>query len=389
MLITDSFAWSFDQFEAYVEGMCEQLESFPNEKVAFWAPTTIETILTLFAIWKLGKIACPLSPRLPKVDDILKRLKTELFAPQIPMPAKPTFRPWNLDRLATCLLTSGSTGMPKIACHTLSNHYYSALGSNQLIPLDPMDRWALTLPLFHVGGLGILFRSYLAKATVVLSSHLSDATHISFVPTQLYKLLDQPQEMPRLKTILLGGAPLPDIETPWNVVPTYGMTEMSSQIITGGVVHPYAEVRFAQDHEIFVRGKVLFQGYLDAPLQNDWFPTGDLGLWQAERFTFLGRKDNLFISGGENIQPEEIEMVIRKLFHFESIVVPTPDRLFGQRPAIFLADPTLFETIQKTLQELLPKFKIPIRAFQMPPASGLKPNRKQLAAIALEQYTFS
>ncbi len=386
MLITDQLSWDHETFEAFVEGMCRQIEAFPHERVAFWAPSTLEVILTLFACWKMKKIACPLSPRLPSAQPALDELETELFTPRMPEPEFPNETNWDLQQLATFLFTSGSMGRPKIACHTLRNLVANAQGSNELIPLQPSYRWALTLPLFHIAGLGILFRCYLAKSFVLLSANWESATHLSLVPTQLYRLMKEPTLVPSLKTILLGGAPLPDLKTHSNIIPTYGMTEMSSQIVTGHRVHPYAEVKIADDHEIWVRGPVLFQGYFEKgkgitlPLHEGWFATKDLGCWKEGKFHILGRKDNLFISGGENIQPEEIEEVIRRVCGLhEAIVVPIADEEFGARPAVFLKDPSHLTELQGMLKEHLPKYKIPIKAFILPEQTGLKPNRKALA----------
>lgn len=372
---------SYSEFEANIEGMCRQLESFPHKKVAFWAHTTPEIVYLFFAIWKLGRIACPLSTRLPSCEEALERLGTELFTPEQIKPETPTLWEWKEDNLATMLFTSGTSGTPKIACHTIGNHLYSARGSP--IPLGPDDCWLLSLPLFHVGGIAILFRCYLARARVSIVPE--KVTHLSLVPTQLQRLIKKP--LPNIKYILLGGAPLPSIKTPWNVVPTYGMTEMSSQIVTGHVIHPYAVLKLAPDGEILVKGKTLFQGYYDKskgielPLNEDgWFPTKDLGRWTINgKFDVIGRKDNLFISGGENIHPEEIEAELRKIDGItEAIVVPVPDPEFGARPVAFLDQLCSLEV----LKSRLPKYKIPIKLFILPKENGLKRDRKRLAVLA-------
>ncbi len=91
-----------------------------------------------------------------------------------------------------------------------------------IVPITTHDGWLLSLPLFHVGGLAILFRCFLAGARVVLpdpalplTALLQQApiTHLSLVPTQLYRLLQQPGfhfSATQVRHLLLGGAPLPD-----------------------------------------------------------------------------------------------------------------------------------------------------------------------------------
>ena len=139
-----------------------------------------------------------------------------------------------------------------------------------------------------------------------------------------------------------------------NIYLSYGLTEMSSQVATGKVIEahkacvkvlPYRQISIASEGEILVRGEVLFKGYITGsrlPLpirENDfWFPTGDIGqLDQEGCLTVTGRRDNMFISGGENIHPEEIEKELLSIQGIqEAIVVPQEDKLFGQRPVAFI-----------------------------------------------------
>jgi o-succinylbenzoate---CoA ligase len=245
---------------------------------------------------------------------------------------------------AIVLFTSGSSGTPRPAVLTYGNMYHNACGANANLPLDQDDRWLLNLPLFHVSGLSILFRCLLARAAVVIAAAGESPlealrrlrpTFVSMVPAQLHDLLTAPEgnALAGVKVVLLGGAPAPPAllakarEHGWPVFPTYGMTETASQIATasttdgqrisadssGNVLHG-REVMLAGDGEILVRGPCLFAGYytpngLVLPLDRDgWFHTGDLGtIDEFGRLTVLGRKDALIISGGENIQPEEVE----------------------------------------------------------------------------------
>ena len=223
------------------------------------------------------------------------------------------------------------------------------------------------------GGLSILFRCLLAGATVALpepgaspGSSIEELgiTHVSLVATQLRRLLKEKPETGGLKAILLGGGPAPESlleEAVGRSLPvrnSYGLTETTSQVTatpsetgpglgdlrTAGRVLNYREVSVSREGEILVRGETLFAGYVEGdrverPLDAEgWFHTGDLGEFDASgNLRVLGRSDNLFISGGENVQPEEIEAALELLEGVErAVVTPVPDAEFGRRPVAFV-----------------------------------------------------
>lgn len=324
------------------------------------------------------------------------------------------------DRPATVVFTSGSAGEPKAALHTFGNHYYSARGSNENIALASGDRWLLPLPLYHVGGLGVLFRCLLAGAAVVLPdpgspvgreiSHHA-ATHASLVSTQLLRLLQEERLPESLGAVLLGGSAMPPslldeaVRRGLPVHTSYGLTEMASQVTTtppgspqralhtSGKVLPHREVSVSGDGEVLVRGETLFAGYVEGeelrrPLDSGgWLRTGDLGELDGEGYlTVRGRRGNMFVSGGENVQPEEVESALLRLPGVQAaVVVPVPDEVFGARPVAFVrAGGESPEHLAEALETVLPRFKIPVRFHPWPGdvPEGMKVDRGSFAGLA-------
>jgi O-succinylbenzoic acid--CoA ligase len=297
----------------------------------------------------------------------------------LPAPVQITDGPQN----SLLLYTSGSTAAPKIAVLSLDNLLANA--STVISPLDlkPGDQWRLTLPHFQVGGIGIVMRCILARATIVLDDS-PDITHLSYVPTHLYRATPVYKH---LRCLLLGGAPILSYPKHLPVYTTYGLTEMASMVTLNGSVLPNRELRISPDGEIWVRGPSLFQGYLGSSPQQDWFPTGDLGRYENGKLEIIGRKDWMFISGGENIQPEEIEQELLALPEIiEAAVLPIDDPEFGKRPVAVIKASTSFDLkwMQSQLSKRLPKYKIPIALLfidEMPRKDNFKLNR-----FILSQY---
>lgn len=334
--------------------------------------------------------------------------------------------PFDFDAPATVVFTSGSAGVPKAALLGLGNHYQNAVASNQRVPYRTGDRWLLSLPLFHVSGLAVLFRTIAAGATVVLprdgrdlAAALDDfaPTHASFVPAQLQRLLELPFGIPRLerlRAILLGGSAIPAtlvrdcVRHGLNIHLTYGMTEHASQIATtpeGAAMHVLfagarplfpEDIAVTEDGEIALRGPALFLGYLTAqgvakPLADgEWFLTGDIGRFDGEgNLAVCGRKDNMFVSGGENIHPEEIERALCRIVGVKrAVVVPVADPVYGQRPVAFVDPRRLIETdpdgLRAALAETLPRYAMPVACYGWPEEedAALKVDRAAFAQRA-------
>jgi len=431
---------SYDEFDKRVSAAALGLGGFePGSRVAIYLPKDERYVALLLAVIRAGHVACPVSDRLPPNsvaqlleraacaalicddDKVLQAVGSNLHKPR-PEPllaeshqrTEPEDIP--LERPATIIFTSGSTGASKAALHTFGNHYHNALGSNANITLRSGDRWLHSLPLSHVGGLSILFRCLLAGATIALPKHGTPigeaiarlgATHVSLVSTQLLRLLREEDDLSALEAVLMGGGPVSAslideaVTRGLPIHTSYGLTEMASQVTTtppgassdelhtSGRVLPNREVSISEGGEILVRGKTLFAGYveresIDRPLDKDgWFHTGDLGAQGEDDYLrVLGRRDNLFISGGENIQPEEVEEALCRLEGVdEAVVVPVSDPEFGARPVAFVRTKgSKIAHLAPELEVILPRFKIPVAFHPWPEEAqrGIKPDRNAL-----------
>lgn len=328
---------------------------------------------------------------------------------------------------AAIILTSGTTGPPKAAALSIGNMVANARASNRNIPLEPDDRWLLPLPLYHIAGWGVLFRCMEARAAAVIPGtdetipqaiRKYAVTHVSLVAPQLYRLLREPAALAALrslKAILLGGSMIPPalIEQAHRlglpIYTSYGMTETASQATTtapgDSLEHLYTSgrelsagtVRISPEGLIQVRGDSLFLGYLQRgaivrPVDDEgWFTTGDRGEIDADGYLqVLGRRDNVFVVSGENVQPEAIE---RRLAEhpsvMQAVVVGVADPERAQIPVAFVdiaPGARLNEAaLQEFVAETLPRFCKPRRIFPWPEelkARGLKIPRADWAAAA-------
>lgn len=413
-----------------------------------------ELVMLYWACVDQGILFCPLSPRFPsaQITELIERytlsrvwtgeqhldlLTQDLSHKSITLnfSLSSHAHPIRVDitLAANIILTSGSSGIPKAALHSLNNHIANAEGSRSFIPLKPGDCWLLTLPVFHIGGLAIINRCALAGAAVVLqdrATRLSEQlsrdkiTHLSLVATQLVRLLNQdPSSLKEVKALLLGGGAispslLAQLETlKIRSFTSYGMTEMGSQITTGianedgscGHVLPGRELKI-QDNKIYVRGETLFLGYLkpQSPDQSlthplteseeqitlaldpdGWFFTKDRGYWNEDgNLCILGRCDNMFICGGENIQPEEIETILKQHPKIEeAIVFPLFDDEFGNLPAAIIKGhiPEQSE-LDALVCSQAARFKRPRNYYPWPEVeqTSLKVSRKQIIEAVLD-----
>ena len=316
------------------------------------------------------------------------------------------------DRAHSVIYTSGTTGRPKGALLTHGNFHWSAVASAANLGVEDDDRWLACMPLFHVGGLSILLRSAIYGTTAVIHERFEEArvdralreeriTLLSVVATMLQRVFAVSSDAfpPTLRAVLLGGGPAPRplleeaARRSMPVLQTYGLTETCSQVATLGQADALRKLGSAglplltstlrievdgrdaevgEVGEILVAGPTVCAGYLHRPdataaaIRDGWLHTGDLGWRDDEGHLYVAdRRDDLIVSGGENVYPAEVESAL--LEHpaiEEAAVVGLPDDRWGARVVAVVVPHAGVEApstsaIEAHLRERLAGYKVP------------------------------
>ncbi|EGV50985.1 class I adenylate-forming enzyme family protein [endosymbiont of Riftia pachyptila] len=309
------------------------------------------------------------------------------------------------DRVLLIIATSGSTGDPKGVMLSASSLAASTAAVNAALGLGSADRWLNCLPFYHIAGLAILYRCLRAGAGVVLQQgfdvvrvwdalHRYRATHISLVPAMLSRLLDHAETCSppdSLRVALIGGGPLsPRLaqrarQLGWPLVISYGMSETGSMCLmddsqqagleAGVVGAPLAgfELQLNGVGRIRLRGPALMVGYANpqlqpgAGLENGWFESGDLGqLSEQGQLRLLGRADDMLISGGRNIHPQEVERCLQACPGLTAAAVTSShDLVWGERLVAFYVGDISCDALEQWAREQLPSALRPRRFVQL------------------------
>ena len=447
---------AYRQLNALVDGMCGRLASLHLARgsiVAAHLPSSAEYVALVHALARMGLVLAPLNTRLTsaeleaqlnhvrpalliydeaeptsipshweKMRAVGQTLTLQKLMALPPAPFAPA--PMDLERLQSIVFTSGSSGAPKGVQITFGNLFWNAIASAARLGVMPDDRWLSVLPLFHVGGLTVIFRSCIFGTAMALHPKFDvdavsrsldeDAiTLVSLVPTMLGRLMELRAQVPSsLRLILLGGAAASEellaeaARRGWPVAPTYGLTEATSQVATmppdeaarkpGSVGKPLfgAQVRIldalgepspnGEIGEIAVRGPTVMRSYFDnaeatakAICQNE-LRTGDMGYVDAEGDLFvLQRRSDLIVTGGENVYPAEVERALRSHPKVkDALVVGLPDAEWGQRvAALVVADGITADELLAHARTTLAGYKLP-RVVRFAPALPLLANGK-------------
>lgn len=372
------------------------------------------TLCALFSAWRLSLYVALIPNKLPAdaeksyLSHLPVRFKIEnpktLYEQTHCLSSQPLL---NLSIPSLMLLTSGSCSQPKWASFTLQQLFQTASVSAKALKAEPKQRWLLSLPLHHVGGLSFSLRAFLTEGTLLFANHFdtpqmriikAKADFTSLVPTQLYRLLHH-SSFTTNTHLLIGGAPLAKslyekaLSQKLSLSLSYGLTEMSSTVLLTcnpkwkgsfpclGDPLEGKEIYSSNECELAVRGEGLFYGYGYASQRKDKeFKTGDLGDYTPSwGWRIFGRKDLQFICGGENIQPEEIEIAL--LSHpnvEEAIVVPRLNDEYGASPVAFVRSSLSENQLKTHLESILPPWKIPKNFLPLSESASLKPNRNIL-----------
>ena len=446
-LLTEGRSWRFGDLDALASHFAGYLSAAgvrPGDHVATLLPNSLAATLAVCAVVRLGAVLVPLNIRL-RPDEIawqiqqahcVRMLADETTSTRASMPVPTNVLPTGADAfeqwlrahpplprerenapafaaVQAIIFTSGTTGYPKGAMIRFANHFWSAIASAFHLGLKPDDRWLACLPLYHVGGLAVLFRSCLYGTAIVLQSGFDpgevrrslredSVTVVSLVPTMLNRLLREEWtgvEAPLLRLVLLGGAGAPPAllaEAAAAGVPvatTYGLTEAASQVATlvpktaprkpGSVGRPLLftsvsivddagqELPTNQPGEIVVSGPTVMAGYYrdetatKIAIRNGRLFTGDIGyLDEAGDLWVLDRRSDLIVSGGENVYPAEVERVLRQhpAVALACVVgLPHPD--WGQQVTAVV---TLVQPGATTAEELLAHCRQNLAGYKQP-----------------------
>lgn len=392
-LIENDQQWTYQQLNQAVATLAQKLIQFgiePQQRVAVRLPNGFNYVCLIHALARIRAIVVPLNTRLTEAEhqQQVEQSRCEILIDDAHMQTinaqstKQTLPESSIDTTATSAIvyTSGTTGTSKGVKISHDNFLWSAIASGIRLQNFSDDRWLLCMPLYHVGGLSIVWRCCLYGTAVVLNPFEPESVHralhqhrvtlISLVPTMLYRLIDLWKSEPppeSLRCMLLGGAatPLSLIEEVLSmnlpIALTYGLTEAASQVATAspekvrqksGTVGPplaFTSVSILDENHqplpandighIAVRGPMVMQGYdhqseiTQQVLKDDLLLTGDLGYLDEDGDLWMvNRREDLIITGGENVYPSEVETVLLQHPNIqEACVVGLPDEEWGQK----------------------------------------------------------
>jgi fatty-acyl-CoA synthase len=384
-----------------------------GDRVATLTSNTPEHVAVFFACAKAGLILVPLSwrlapaelafqledagPALFLVEDEHQPLAEaaghafERLVLSDPVPGQSRDMAARDDDPLLLVYTSGTTGRPKGALLTHANCFWTNLSFDLATGVSGDDVVLQVLPQFHCGGWNVqALLAWWKGARVVLERSFEPArclaliqekrvTTMMGVPANYLFISQEPgfasADFSSLRRAVVGGAPMPEalVET-WRargieVVEGYGLTEAAPNVLYAGKPYPHVDVRLADDGELQVRGPNVFAGYWRNPeasaeaFEDGWLRTGDVAERDDEGFYRIrDRLKDMYVSGGENVYPAEIESVLHEHpMVADAAVVSVPDERWGESGLAFVvpAGEVSEDELVEFVRERLARFKAP------------------------------
>lgn len=354
------------------------------------------------------------------------------FEPVVPAPDEP----------ALSLYTSGSTGRPKGVLLSHAAHRWVADTRRTETDLS-RERMLIAAPLYHMNALALALLACASGSTAVvlpqfravpyieaIASH--GCTFLTAVPPMIAMMLREKAalaeaDLSGVRLLRMGSAPVTDslaqqirqLLPNATIINAYGTTEGGPIVFSGhpdgrpvpmgsvGYPHPQVSVRLVgpeapESGELEMKSPAVMLGYhnrpdVRSPLTADGFyRTGDVFRRDADGFYyFLGRTDDMFVCGGENIFPGEVEAVLdRHPQVLQSCVVPVPDDIKGEKPVAFVVRRPGTDIGEEALKQYMlanaPAYQHPRRVWfleQMPLATTNKIDRSALKRRAAAEMS--
>ncbi|MBA1145468.1 long-chain-fatty-acid--CoA ligase [Ectothiorhodospiraceae bacterium WFHF3C12] len=344
------------------------------------------------------------------------------------------------DDLAAIFYTGGTTGAPKGVMLSHANLYADALGTVAATPRPARAVCLHAAPLFHIGGLGLVFQLMPRLGTHVIMPGFEPAAMLELierervqetflVPTMLRLLLDHEdfgkRDLSSLRYMIYGASPmdaalmdralerLPGVD----FMQAYGMTELSPVVVVlppenhaaegraklaaAGLPINIAEIRIVDDEdndvptgtvgEIAARGPMVMRGYWNKPeqsaeaLRGGWMHTGDAGYVDEDGYVYVvDRIKDMIVTGGENVYSAEVEDVILRLPQVaQCAVIGVPDEQWGERVHAVLV---LHEGESLSHEDLVAHCRGLIGAYKSPRSSEVRHEMPMSGAGKLLKY---
>ena len=372
----------------------------PQDRILIYLPSGVELIEIILACFEIGAVAAPISPKLTEgernviIDKIQPKLiitnwqqKETLPFSSLPLTSIAYIEElpnassgcsvikndyiYNSDDITAIILTSGTTGIPKAVQLTYGNFEASCNNWNEFLQFQSNDQFLCCLPLHHIGGFVVMLRALMFgfsvnlvstfEAKLVLDTIIKyPVSIISLVPTMLKRILDLEGGLKAIKSlrwILLGGGPSPEylldlcIKEKLNIVKVYGMSETCSGTVGLKLLdepqnklyagRPFNGAKiWTENNELYISGPMVMKGYVGEAATNGHHNSHDLGQVDNGNLVFLDiRRKDLIITGGENVNPLEVEEALLQIEGItDAAVIGVEDVEWGEKVVAYIVN---------------------------------------------------